>query len=517
MSGDKGRGPLPEGENYESVVLNFLDREMAAAQPADTNKDHSDDLDALVSDLLKQVISEADQTDTRPAAYDETESLLAEFPPVEVGPLDVKSPAETAADSHSDPATREAPETGPAALDAKGGMELATLEAESEMEMATLEAQSGKEFSDLETELGVNPEAFKANPEKELGALEAELEMEMAALEAQSEMEIVPPETASATAHAAAEKIPGSVPPGAPSRIGREPASMHTQATVAEPKPAAVKAEAVTAPAAADAKGAPALFAAAEKPKGKKPALAVAAACLLAVTGFGAYHFLSGPGEAPQSLSSAPAVTDPAAALQTPAATDPVVDRAETAGMKAQPAAARTNVAAAPVPIKAEAAPPVAVEAAVPAPPRDEHPDLIRGTDQIVDASSPSAIDSLIPSRAPGRSAPAAPRPPRPAPTQKAAAAAPKVSGVLIPAVPISQVTPKYPEIAVRTRTSAVVELDLVIDPNGRVIDATPVSGPAMFHKDAVDAVMKWRYRPASIGGANVQSQTRITMKFNLR
>ena len=38
-----------------------------------------------------------------------------------------------------------------------------------------------------------------------------------------------------------------------------------------------------------------------------------------------------------------------------------------------------------------------------------------------------------------------------------------------------------------------------------------------MFHKEAVDAAMKWRYRPASIGGSNVQSQTRIIMKFNLK
>lgn len=508
MSGDKGRGPLPEGENYESVVLNFLDREMAAAQPADKNKDHSDDLDALVSDLLKQVISEADQTDTRPAVHDETESLLAEFPPMEVGPLEVKPPVETAVRSYPDPATGGAPETVPAAFEAKEGMELAALEAESEMEMATFEAQSGKEFADLEAELETNPEAFKMNPETELSALEA-----------QAEMEIAPLEAASAPAPPAAREIPGrqSGTGRQPAAAKTKPAPVRTQPAAENPEPAVAKTEAVTSPAAAEEKGAPALFAVAEKPKSRKSALAVAAACLLAATGFGAYHFLSGPGEAPQSLSSAPAMTDPVAAPQAPAATDPVEARAETAGMKPQPAAAGNHVAAAPVTIQTEAATPVAAEAPVPAPPRDERPGLLRGTDQIADASRRSALDSLIPSRAPGRSAPAAPRPPRPTPAQKAAAAAPQVSGALIPAVPISQVTPKYPEIAVRTRTSAVVELDIVIDPNGRVIDATPVSGPAMFHKDAVDAAMKWRYRPASIGGANVQSQTRITMKFNLR
>jgi TonB family protein len=506
MSGDKGRGPLPEGENYESVVLNFLDREMAAAQPADKNRDHSDDLDALVSDLLRQVISESDQTDSRPAVHDETESLLAEFPPVEVGPLEANPPVETAARSYPDPSTREAPETGPAAREATGGMELAALEAESEMEMAIFEAQSAKELAGLEAEPETNPEDFKMNPETESGTLEA-----------QSEMAMAPPEAAPAPPPPAAREVPG-----AESAAGRQPAAtktkaapVRTQPAALNPEPEVVKAEAGTAPAAAEEKGTPALFAVAEKPKSRKSALTVAAACLLAAAGFGAYHFLGGPGEAPPSLASAPAVTDPAAAPQAPA--DPVVARAENAGSKPQPAPVGNHVEAAPVTIKAEAAAPVAAEAPVPAPPRDERPGLLRGTDQIADASRRSAIESLIPSHAPGRSAPAAPRPPRPPPAQKAAAAAPQVSGALIPAVPISQVTPKYPEIAVRTRTSAVVELDIVIDPNGRVIDATPASGPTMFHKDAVDAAMKWRYRPASIGGDNVQSQARITMKFNLR
>ena len=70
-----------------------------------------------------------------------------------------------------------------------------------------------------------------------------------------------------------------------------------------------------------------------------------------------------------------------------------------------------------------------------------------------------------------------------------------------MPAVAISQVSPKYPEIALRTRTSASVVLELDIDKQGKVVKATPVNGPEMFHKEAINAAMQWRYKPASVGG----------------
>ena len=62
MTRNEGRPTGPNNQDqYEATVLDFLDKEMAAAQPA-TKKDHqSEELDALVSDLLKQVITEAEQ------------------------------------------------------------------------------------------------------------------------------------------------------------------------------------------------------------------------------------------------------------------------------------------------------------------------------------------------------------------------------------------------------------------------------------------------------------------------
>ena len=79
--------------NYESAVLDFLDKEMAAVQPNKQQDEPGQEVDALVTDLLKQVITESDQPNGAPngapnggskAVSDSMESLLSEFPPAEV-------------------------------------------------------------------------------------------------------------------------------------------------------------------------------------------------------------------------------------------------------------------------------------------------------------------------------------------------------------------------------------------------------------------------------------------------
>jgi TonB family protein len=92
--------------------------------------------------------------------------------------------------------------------------------------------------------------------------------------------------------------------------------------------------------------------------------------------------------------------------------------------------------------------------------------------------------------------------------------AAPAASEGMIPAVPISQIAPRYPEFAVRTRAAASIILDLQIDEQGKVVKAVPVSGPYAFHKEAINAALRWRFQPASINGAKVTSQSRVTMNF---
>ena len=102
-------------------------------------------------------------------------------------------------------------------------------------------------------------------------------------------------------------------------------------------------------------------------------------------------------------------------------------------------------------------------------------------------------------------------------PTTQSPAPATEEPGNLVPSVLISKAIPVYPELAIRSRISGSVALDLQIDETGKVVEATPVSGPAVLYSEAVKAAMKCSYRPASINGKRVSSKSRITMVFNLK
>jgi TonB family protein len=295
-------------DSYEAAVLDFLDREMAAVQPSRIETDPSDELDALVSDLLRQVITETDQPANAPTAtFDEAESLLLEFPPVEeevlcTGSKDPEAPAEI-------PVASIAP--------------------------ATL---------------------LKTSEEQDSGS----------------------PQLTESPAAAPATSIPQLT-------IAEEPKQEIVQST--RPTPSASL-----------------LFASTAKSKSNIPKIAIASVCLLACMGLAAYHFLG-----PQ-----------------------------------------------------------------------------KGDLQVA----------------------------KPAWTSRPPAAAPVAAKPSMPAIPISQITPRYPELAIRTHAAATIVIEVQIDAEGKVVKATPVSGPPLFHMEAIHAAMKWRYRPASVNGVNVSGHDRVTMTF---
>jgi TonB family protein len=61
------------------------------------------------------------------------------------------------------------------------------------------------------------------------------------------------------------------------------------------------------------------------------------------------------------------------------------------------------------------------------------------------------------------------------------------------------------------------VVLELDIDRQGKVVKAIPVRGPEMFYKEAINAAMQWRYKPATVGGTSVSSQVEVTFDFKLK
>jgi periplasmic protein TonB len=80
------------------------------------------------------------------------------------------------------------------------------------------------------------------------------------------------------------------------------------------------------------------------------------------------------------------------------------------------------------------------------------------------------------------------------------------------PPVATIKILPEYPDEARRTKLTGQVDLVVSIDENGKVTQASPVSGPEPLHAAAVEAMMQWHFRPAVRDGKSVPA----TMKYSL-
>ncbi len=94
----------------------------------------------------------------------------------------------------------------------------------------------------------------------------------------------------------------------------------------------------------------------------------------------------------------------------------------------------------------------------------------------------------------------------------------PPSSGVLEPPVLVSKVDPRYPEAARRAGVEGTVVLDATIDASGEVTDVSVLRGlPLGVSEAAVEAVRRWKYRPArgSAGPATSHKTLRIVFALN--
>lgn len=117
--------------------------------------------------------------------------------------------------------------------------------------------------------------------------------------------------------------------------------------------------------------------------------------------------------------------------------------------------------------------------------------------------------------------------PPRSAalPAQKApetarAEAAPRAATVAAPtqAVKISTVNPRYPTQAARAKQEGYVIVAFIVTPEGtttnvRVTDSRPIH---VFDRAAIDAVERWRFKPATRNGEPVASEVTNRIDFKL-
>lgn len=82
--------------------------------------------------------------------------------------------------------------------------------------------------------------------------------------------------------------------------------------------------------------------------------------------------------------------------------------------------------------------------------------------------------------------------------------------------VRISGKDPKFPFKAKMEHTSGMVLLNAVISKEGRILSLTPVSGPEILRKAALDAVKKWKFKPATKDGQPIEAQIGLSVDFSL-
>ncbi|MUV14773.1 TonB family protein [Lysobacter sp. HX-5-24] len=113
---------------------------------------------------------------------------------------------------------------------------------------------------------------------------------------------------------------------------------------------------------------------------------------------------------------------------------------------------------------------------------------------------------------APRREAPPAPAPVAPAPT-----APPAMADSASPS-PISRPPPRYPSRALRMRETGTVRVLVAVGADGVPTDVSVESSSQSRDLDraALEAVRKWRFRPAQRGGQPVAGSVVVPIEFRL-
>lgn len=104
-------------------------------------------------------------------------------------------------------------------------------------------------------------------------------------------------------------------------------------------------------------------------------------------------------------------------------------------------------------------------------------------------------------------------------PPQKVVAPRPrtiKVSEGVEAALLSHRVVPRYPILALQTRTEGEVKLHAIISIEGAIRSLEVESGHPLLVQAALDAVREWRYQPALLNGQKVEVETFITLIFHL-
>jgi TonB family protein len=82
------------------------------------------------------------------------------------------------------------------------------------------------------------------------------------------------------------------------------------------------------------------------------------------------------------------------------------------------------------------------------------------------------------------------------------------------PPVPTLKVIPAYPEEARLNNVTGAVEMLVSVDAQGNVTHVEAVSGPPELREAAMDAMLRWRFKPATMNGVKTPGTGRYTVSF---
>jgi TonB family protein len=96
----------------------------------------------------------------------------------------------------------------------------------------------------------------------------------------------------------------------------------------------------------------------------------------------------------------------------------------------------------------------------------------------------------------------------------KLATTAVRVGGPVRNPVKIKDVAPVYPAVAKSARIGGTVQVELTIDPDGKVADARVVKSVPLLDQASLDAVKQWEYTPTRVKGVAVPVIVNVAINF---
>jgi protein TonB len=92
-----------------------------------------------------------------------------------------------------------------------------------------------------------------------------------------------------------------------------------------------------------------------------------------------------------------------------------------------------------------------------------------------------------------------------------------RAEGTIQPPKNVRMVEPVYPELARQSKVEGIVILEVMTDPQGRVVSAKVLRSIPLLDQAAIDAVKQWEYEPVIVDGRPRSCVFSATVRFTLK